>query len=112
MNLARVIGHVWATRKVEGLEGASFRIIQPIDGRGAATGDPIAAYDSFGAGPGEVVTYVTAYEAVVASGLTLVPLDAAITGIVERLDRDDPALGRGPAYPADLAADSQSGGAP
>ena len=54
------------------------------------------AADTVGAGPGELVLYITAYEAVIpfvtrrgGKGLgTLTPLDASIVAIVERWERD------------------------
>ena len=94
MNLARVIGTIWATRKYETAEGATMQLIQPLTGEMTPLGRPIAATDTVGAGPGEVVLYVTAYEAVIplvtrrgGRGLgTLTPTDASIVGIVERVD--------------------------
>jgi ethanolamine utilization protein EutN len=97
MNLARIIGSLWATRKVDNAAGATLQIIQPLSGELERVGQPIIACDTVGAGPGELVFYVTAYEAVIpfvtrpgGAGLgTLVPMDAAIVGIVEQLHRSD-----------------------
>lgn len=94
MNLARVIGTLWATRKYPEAEGATLQILQPLTGALEPLGRPIVAADTVGAGPGETVLYVTAYEAVIpfvtrrgAKGLgTLVPIDASIVAIVERVD--------------------------
>ena len=87
MNLARVIGTIWATRKYADLEGASMQVIQPLDGNLEPSGQPITAVDTVGAGEGEVVFYVTAYEAVIPFPKPLVPIDASIVGIVEKLER-------------------------
>lgn len=97
MNLARVIGTLWATRKVDDADGATLQVIQPLTGELAPLGRPIVACDTVGAGPGELVLYVTAYEAVIpfvtrpgGPGLgTRVPMDASIVGIVEQHDRTD-----------------------
>lgn len=94
MNLARVLGTVWASRKVEDADGAAIQWIQPLGADLEAIGRPIAACDTVGAGPGETVLFVTAYEAVIpfltrkgGKGLgTLVPWDASIVAIVERVD--------------------------
>ncbi len=86
MNLARVIGTIWATRKHENLEGAKMQILQPIRPDRQALGSPIIAVDTVGAGPGEIVYYTTAREAVIAYGVPLTPIDAAIVGIVDRID--------------------------
>jgi ethanolamine utilization protein EutN len=97
MHLARVTGTLWATRKIENSEGAVLQVVQPLDDDLTPLGKPIVAADTVGAGPGELVFYVTAYEAVIpfvtrrgGPGLgTLVPVDASIVGIVERWERSE-----------------------
>jgi ethanolamine utilization protein EutN len=87
VNLARVIGTVWATRKAGGLDGLKMQLIQPLSSQLTEQGKPIAAFDAVGAGPGELVYFVTQYEATLAfAERPLVPIDAAITGIVDRVD--------------------------
>ncbi|MCA9742487.1 MAG: EutN/CcmL family microcompartment protein [Deferribacteres bacterium] len=86
MHLAKVIGTVWATRKVETLEGAKMQIIQPLDAQEKAIGSPIVAVDTIGAGPGEIVYYVTAREAVIPYRNEMTPIDASIVGIVDHID--------------------------
>lgn len=86
MNLARVIGTIWATRKDENLEGAKMQIVQPLDHRANQVGKPIVAVDTVGAGPGEVVYYITAREATIPYPTRIAPIDAAIVGIVDHLD--------------------------
>ena len=93
MNLGRVIGNIWATQKYPGIEDLPMLLVQPVTGDLEAVGQPIVAVDTVGAGrPGEVVFYITSYEAVIAADRTLVPLDAAICGIVDLVqyhaDRD------------------------
>lgn len=86
MHLARVIGSVWATRKVATLEGRKMLLIQPLDVDLKPAGRPIAAVDTRQAGPGDVVMFVSAREAVLAvTGDVdhLTPVDAAVTGIVD-----------------------------
>ena len=87
MILARVIGTVWASQKHPGFEGLKMQLIQPLSGDGKTpAGPPKAAFDSVGAGPGELVYFVDQYEATLAfPELSLVPLDAAIVGIVDTL---------------------------
>jgi ethanolamine utilization protein EutN len=95
MNVARVTGTLWATRKYEDMDAVAMQIIQPLTDALEPSGKPIVAADTVGAGPGELVFYTTAYEAVIpfvtrrgGKGLgTLVPLDAAIVGIVEQWER-------------------------
>lgn len=86
MHLAKVIGTVWATRKVETLEGAKLQIIQPLTAAEKPTSSPLVAVDTIGAGPGETVYYVTAREAVIPYRREMTPIDASIVGIVDHVD--------------------------
>jgi ethanolamine utilization protein EutN len=83
MNLARVIGTVWATCKDENLAGAKMQIIQPFDHKNNKIGAPIIAVDTVGAGQGELVYYVTAREATIPYPTRIAPIDASIVGIVD-----------------------------
>lgn len=86
MHLARVIGTIWATQKVETLEGAKLQIIQPLTAAQQPAGSPIIAVDTIGAGPREVVFYITAREAVIPYRAEMAPIDASIIGIVDHVD--------------------------
>ncbi len=86
MNLAKVIGTVWATQKDENLKGAKMQIIQPLDHYEKKTGAPIIAVDTVGAGQGELIYYVTAKEAIIPYPTRIAPIDAAIVGIVDWID--------------------------
>ena len=86
MNLAKVIGTVWATRKDENLEGLKMQIIQPIDVHQKKNGDNIIAVDTVGAGSGEIVYYVTASEAVIPLQKKPALADASIVGIVDKIE--------------------------
>lgn len=81
--LARVTGTLWATAKDPRLAGSRMQWIQPIDSAGRSQGQPLVAVDTVGAGPGDTVLYVTAYEAVIPLPVDLVPIDASIIGIVD-----------------------------
>ncbi|RME81126.1 MAG: ethanolamine utilization protein EutN [Planctomycetota bacterium] len=87
--LAKVIGTIWATRKYKDLEGASMRLIQPITPEGKPIGKPMAAVDTIGAGLGERVLYITAYEAVIPYPKDLVPIDASIIAIIEQISKGE-----------------------
>jgi len=89
MNLARVIGNVWATRKDAGLNGHRMLFIQPLNFSGEETGAPRVALDTVDAGRGDVVIYVSSTEATVPFQPRLTPTDATIVGIVERIDHRD-----------------------
>ncbi len=87
MNLARIIGTVWATKKHPSLEGYSLKIIQPLTSDLQKIGGPIVATDSVGTGqPEEIVYYVTSGEAPIPLERKM-PTDATIIGIAERIDR-------------------------
>ena len=52
MQMGRVIGSVWATRKEEGLNGLKLLIIQPIDSNQQPIRTEMVAADRIGAGIG------------------------------------------------------------
>lgn len=83
MELAKVIGNMVATRKVENVEGVRFMVIQPINHKLEARGEPIIASDATQAGPGDIVYWVQGREAALALPQTFNPSDAAIVGIVD-----------------------------
>ncbi|MFQ5706220.1 MAG: EutN/CcmL family microcompartment protein [bacterium] len=89
MHLARIIGTIWATCKDENLEGAKMQVVQPVDHHERNNGAPIVAVDTVGAGPGELVYYVTAREATIPYPTRIAPIDAAIVGIVDWIDLYD-----------------------
>lgn len=97
MNLGRVIGTVWASQKLAGYEGLKMQLVQPLSGDGRALGGVRVAFDSVGAGPGELVYTVDQYEACLAfPERKLVPIDCAIVGIVDALeDQSAAVLGSG-----------------
>ncbi|MCW5801245.1 MAG: EutN/CcmL family microcompartment protein [Deltaproteobacteria bacterium] len=96
MYLGIVKGTVVAERKAAGLEGKKLLLVQPVDERGASTGDLQAAVDTVQAGVGDLVYLVGSREAALACDPWFVPVDAAIVGIVDGLDVGD---GSGPGVP-------------
>jgi len=89
MKFARVHGTVVATRKYEGLEGVKFLVVQPLDeGLKPIGHSQIAADATAQAGPGELVFVVGSREAAQAMPVIFVPVDLAITGIVDEVDVD------------------------
>jgi ethanolamine utilization protein EutN len=85
--LARVIGTVVATVKAPGFEGMKLLVIQPLDTKGKPSGDPQVAVDRAQAGPGETVYCVNKREATLAMPDPFAPVDAAIVGIVDQVER-------------------------
>jgi ethanolamine utilization protein EutN len=87
MKFARVIGTLVATRKVDGLEGVKFLVVQPLDEELRLKGEPtIAADATTQAGPGELVFMVASREGAQALPDVFVPVDLAITGIIDEVD--------------------------
>lgn len=89
MQLGRVIGTVVATRKNHLLEGAKLLLVRPLAPSGEWTGVAILAIDSVGAGVGEtVLTVLEGRAAGQALGRRGAPVDAAVVGIVDRLQQE------------------------
>jgi ethanolamine utilization protein EutN len=89
MQFGRVIGTLVATQKADGLEGVKFLVVQPLDKHREPIGEPLIAADGTQqAGPGELVFMIYSREAALALPEWFVPLDAAITGIVDEVDVD------------------------
>jgi ethanolamine utilization protein EutN len=89
MQLARVVGTVVATQKNRKLEGAKLLLVQPLTLDDAPRGTALLAIDSVGAGVGEKVLIVLEGRAAGdALGRKAAPVDAAIMGIVDRVDLD------------------------
>jgi ethanolamine utilization protein EutN len=87
MKFARVIGTLVATRKYEGLEGVKFLVVQLLDEDLNPQGRPTIAADATAqAGPGELVFVVGSREAAQALPEVFVPVDLAITGIVDEVE--------------------------
>ena len=87
MYLARVLGTVVARRKADGLDGVKLLIVQPLDHARHPAAEPHVACDTVRAGAGDDVWCVSAREAALALEPWFVPVDAAIVGIVDAVDR-------------------------
>lgn len=84
MMICRVIGHVWATKKEERLEGLKLMVVQEEDG--PAKKRTYVAADVVGAGIGEQVLVVSGSTARNVFGGDNVPADMAIVGIIDSLE--------------------------
>ena len=107
MFLARVKGHVVATAKDPSIKGQKLLIVEPlkvdyepapapapgsagtgadgvaIGGKLGVTNRAIIALDSVGAGEGQLVLIVQGSSARMAEGMSKVPVDALVVGIVD-----------------------------
>ena len=86
MYLGKVIGTVVCERKVAGLEGARFLVVQPVDHAGKNTGPAEVAVDRVSASPGTLVFLEGSREAALACDPTFVPVDSAIVAIVDQVN--------------------------
>ena len=87
MQIARVIGTVVSTQKHHRFEGAKLLLVQPLNMDDRPRGPALVAVDGVGAGVREKVLVVLEGRA---AGETLgrkaAPVDAAIVGIIDRID--------------------------
>lgn len=88
MRLGKVIGNIVATRKDESLVGAKLMITQPLDLELKSIGQPLVMVDTVGAGIGEIVMFAQGTAARNAVGKPEASIDAAIVGIVDKVDVD------------------------
>jgi ethanolamine utilization protein EutN len=90
MQIGRVIGTLVSTQKHRKLEGAKLLLVQPLALDDSPRGTPLLTIDAVGAGVGEKVLIVIEGRA---AGDALrrkaAPVDAAIVGIIDRVDIHD-----------------------
>lgn len=84
MLLAKVVGTVVSTRKVESMDGLRFMVLLPVDPDGKATGASLVAVDAVGAGTGEIVLYAAGSSARQTPATDKRPCDAVIMAIVDQ----------------------------
>ncbi|MDP6156686.1 MAG: EutN/CcmL family microcompartment protein [Candidatus Thermoplasmatota archaeon] len=88
MYIAKVVGTVVATQKVDTLKGIKLLLVQPLNDDRTPKGRLIAAGDALGTtGEGDFVYIVTKKEATFPFG-GLVPLDDAIVGFIDEYHTD------------------------
>jgi len=98
--LGRVIGHVWAARKDPRLEGAKLLVIRPHGlYEPAFETRHLVATDDVDAGVGDDVVVCLGKPARWSAGGENTPVDAAVLGIVERIDLHEEALSGARAAP-------------
>ena len=89
MFLARVVGTVWSTKKTPDLEGVRFLIVHPYDLDKEPTRNIVVVADRLGAGTGEMVMCAFGKAARSAIGNQDMSIEAAVVGIVDRVDITD-----------------------
>ena len=88
MLIARVIGDATATFKHPSHEGQKLLLVQPVQlDLETPRGDAIIAVDAVDAGPGDLVLLaIEGYCAMTAVGRPDSPIDAAVLGVIDRVD--------------------------
>ena len=90
MLLAKVVGTVVATRKDPRLVSSKLLLARPMDPRGKAEGGYLVAVDTVDSGVGDTVLVVSGSSARMASGMKDCPVDAAIVGVVDTIELNEP----------------------
>jgi ethanolamine utilization protein EutN len=86
MFLAKVVGTVWSTKKTPDLEGVRFLVVHPYDLDKQPTRNIVVVADRLGAGTGEMVMCAFGKAARSAIGDQDMSIEAAVVGIVDRVD--------------------------
>jgi ethanolamine utilization protein EutN len=89
MFLGKVVGTVWSTKKTPDLEGVKFLIVHPYDLDKEPNKSIIVVADRLGAGIGEIVMCAFGKAARSAIGDQDMSIEAAVVGIVDRVDYSD-----------------------
>jgi ethanolamine utilization protein EutN len=89
MFLAKVVGTVWSTKKSPDLEGVRFLVVHPYDLEKEPTRNIVIVADRLGAGTGEMVICAFGKAARTAIGNQEMAIEAAVVGIVDRVDITD-----------------------
>jgi ethanolamine utilization protein EutN len=89
MKLGRVVGRVVSEKKHESMAGLKLLLVQPIDELYKDAGSAIVAFDLARAGEGDIVIFESGKEAAQANpNGWFNPLDAAILGVVDAVNRE------------------------
>src|ERR1700754_5188447 len=86
MFLAKVVGTVLSTKKSPNLEGVRFLIVHPYDLDKEPTRNIVVVADRLGAGTSEMVMCVSGKAARSAIGDQDMSIEAAVVGIVDRVE--------------------------
>jgi microcompartment protein CcmK/EutM len=89
MQIGRVVGTVVSTQKQRKFEGTKLLLVQPLNLDETPRGNALLAIDGVGAGVREKVLLVLEGRAAgELLGRKAAPVDAAIVGIIDRVDVD------------------------
>ena len=86
MFIGKVVGTLWSTKKTSNIESLRFLVIHPLNLNKAPNTDIVVAADVLGAGVGEYVMVAYGRAARLAVGNENCSIEAAVTGIIDRID--------------------------
>jgi ethanolamine utilization protein EutN len=92
MFLGKVVGSVWSTKKTDNLNNLRFLLVHPINLNKQPLTDVVVVADILGAGIGETVICAyghAARKAIKPDDPSSLSLEAAVVGIVDKMDVDD-----------------------
>jgi ethanolamine utilization protein EutN len=90
LQIARVVGTLVSTKKHQKFEGAKLLLVQPLTIDDKPRGTTLLAVDAVGAGVHEkVLIVIEGRAAAEALGRPGAPVDAAIIGIIDRVDIEE-----------------------
>jgi len=90
--LAKVVGSVWSTKKTDNLKNLKFLVVNPLNLKKEPLTDVVIVADVLGAGIGETVICAyghAARKAILPDNPTSLSIEAAVVGIVDKIDIDE-----------------------
>jgi ethanolamine utilization protein EutN len=90
--LAKVVGSVWSTKKTDNLRNLKFLVVNPLNLKKDPLTDVVIVADVLGAGVGETVICAyghAARKAILPDNPTSLSIEAAVVGIVDKIDIDE-----------------------
>ncbi len=94
MKIARVIGSVTATLKIDELGGLALLLVNVEDGAGKVLEPGVVVADRHGAGPGDLLLVVTGSAARLPAGVAGLAIDAVSVAIIDEISIDSGAKRR------------------
>ena len=86
MRIGKIIGKLWAARKVKELNGCRMLIVQPMTSDNRKIGRPVVAADPNNIGSaGDFVVYVTSTDAAQAFESGYAPVNASIVELIDEI---------------------------
>ena len=88
MILSKVVGTIVPGQQVENISGIKFLLLEKIDPVSLkGKGDYVVSMDAVGAGPGEIVFFVSGSSARLAPATAGLPTDSTVIAIVDNIEK-------------------------